>query len=119
MIYKDNFNKFLIFRILWWMIVITSAIFVGLWIFEGFPIILIGVGLFSNLVYIGNNIIKQLYFISILYFLGLLRHFPLIELSSPNFLLSLLLLTANHVLAFRHFGEVIKAPLSLEKKLGK
>jgi len=75
-------------KIIWWMIVLTSGFLVGLWIVEGFPLFMIGVALFSNLVY-----------------LGLLRHFPLIELSSPNFLLSLALLAANHVLAFRYFGE--------------
>merc|ERR1711937_943573 len=57
-------------KIIWWMIVIVSGFFAGLWILEGFPITMIGVGLFSNVVY-----------------LGLLRHFPLIELSSPNFIL--------------------------------
>lgn len=66
----------------------TSGFFIGLWLVEGFPLSLVGIGLFSNVVY-----------------LGLLRHFPLIELSSPNFLLSLILLAANHVLAFRFFGE--------------
>jgi len=75
-------------KIIWWMIVIVSGFFAGLWILEGFPITMIGVGLFSNVVY-----------------LGLLRHFPLIELSSPNFILSLILLAINHVLAFRYFGE--------------
>jgi len=70
------------------MIVITSFIFVGLFIVEGFPFKLISVGLFSNVVY-----------------LGLLRGFPMIDLSSPNFILSLIMLTINHVLAFGHFGE--------------
>jgi len=75
-------------RIIWWMIVTTSFIFVGLFIVEGFPFKLIAVGLFSNVVY-----------------LGLLRGFPMIDLSSPNFILSLIMLTINHVLAFGHFGE--------------
>ena len=30
----------------------------------------------------------------------------MIDLSSPNFILSLIMLTINHVLAFGHFGEV-------------
>merc|ERR1712180_557407 len=75
-------------RIIWWMIVATSFIFIGLFIVEGFPFKLIAVGLFSNVVY-----------------LGLLRGFPMIDLSSPNFILSLIMLTINHVLAFGHFGE--------------
>ena len=44
--------------------------------------------------------------IIIFVFLGLLRGFPMIDLSSPNFILSLIMLTINHVLAFGHFGEV-------------
>ena len=44
--------------------------------------------------------------IIIFMFLGLLRGFPMIDLSSPNFILSLIMLTINHVLAFGHFGEV-------------
>ena len=40
------------------------------------------------------------------FFSGLLRTFPLIELSSPNFILSLILLAANHYLAFNYFGDV-------------
>jgi len=36
------------------MIVITSGFFIGLWIGEGFPLFMIGVGLFSNLVYLGK-----------------------------------------------------------------
>ena len=42
------------FRIIWWMIVTTSFIFVGLFIVEGFPLKLIAVGLFSNVVYLGK-----------------------------------------------------------------
>ena len=44
--------------------------------------------------------------IIIFVFSGLLRGFPMIDLSSPNFILSLIMLTINHVLAFGHFGEV-------------
>lgn len=47
-------DKF-IFRIIWWMIVTTSFIFVGLFIVEGFPFKLIAVGLFSNVVYLGKH----------------------------------------------------------------
>ncbi|CAG5112116.1 Oidioi.mRNA.OKI2018_I69.chr2.g6369.t1.cds [Oikopleura dioica] len=76
-------------RLLRYMIFASTAIFVGLLLFEGFPFLMILVGLFSNLVYF-----------------GLLRTFPLIELSSPNFILSLILLAANHYFAFSYFGDV-------------
>jgi len=76
-------------RIVYFLIVATSAIFIGLLLFESFPLKLIATGLFSNLVY-----------------MGLLRAFPMIDLSSPNFILSLIMLTVNHVFAFGYFGEV-------------
>lgn len=75
-------------KIIRWMIIITCGILIGLLIFEGFPFKLIGAGLFSNVVYS-----------------GLLRSFPMIELSSPNFILSLIMLAINHILAFSYFGE--------------
>ena len=85
------------------MIFASTAIFVGLLLFEGFPFLMILVGLFSNLVYFGKKV-GYLPFDYI--FLGLLRTFPLIELSSPNFILSLILLAANHYFAFSYFGDV-------------
>jgi len=75
-------------RLLRYMIFISTGIYIGLLIMEGFPFMMILVGLFSNLVYF-----------------GLLRTFPLIELSSPNFILSLILLAANHYFAFSYFGD--------------
>lgn len=44
---------------------------IGLYVFEHFPTSMIGVGLFTNLVYF-----------------GLLQTFPFIMLTSPNFILS-------------------------------
>lgn len=49
----------------------STAVLVGLYLFEGFPTLMIGVGLFTNLVYF-----------------GLLQTFPYIMLTSPNFILS-------------------------------
>ncbi|MEQ2196435.1 hypothetical protein XENOCAPTIV_027230 [Xenoophorus captivus] len=53
------------------MILFSTGVLVGLYVFEGFPLFMVGVGLFTNLVYF-----------------GLLRTFPYILLSSPNFILS-------------------------------
>ncbi|NXQ21121.1 TX261 protein, partial [Peucedramus taeniatus] len=66
----------------------SSAVQVGLFLFERFPALLVGSGLFSNLVY-----------------LGLLQSFPCIVLSSSNFLLSCVLVLVNHYLAFQYFAE--------------
>lgn len=49
----------------------STAVLVGLYVFERFPTYMIGVGLFTNLVYF-----------------GLLQTFPFIMLTSPNFILS-------------------------------
>ena len=49
----------------------STAVLIGLYVFERFPTYMIGVGLFTNLVYF-----------------GLLQTFPFIMLTSPNFILS-------------------------------
>lgn len=49
----------------------SSAVLVGLYLFEHFPAFMVGVGLFTNLVYF-----------------GLLQTFPFIILTSSNFILS-------------------------------
>ncbi|XP_064275221.1 protein TEX261 [Passer domesticus] len=75
-------------RIIKSMIWFSSAVQLGLFLFEHFPPFLVATGLFSNLVY-----------------LGLLQSFPCIVLSSSNFLLSCVLVVVNHYLAFQYFAE--------------
>ncbi|XP_033016989.1 protein TEX261 isoform X3 [Lacerta agilis] len=58
-------------RIIKYMIWFSTAVLVGLYLFEHFPGLMVGVGLFTNLVYF-----------------GLLQTFPFIMLTSPNFILS-------------------------------
>ncbi|NXD74599.1 TX261 protein, partial [Eolophus roseicapillus] len=58
-------------RIIKYMIWFSSAVLVGLYLFEQFPGFMVGVGLFTNLVYF-----------------GLLQTFPFIVLTSSNFILS-------------------------------
>uniref|UniRef100_A0A803V839 Protein TEX261 n=1 Tax=Ficedula albicollis TaxID=59894 RepID=A0A803V839_FICAL len=58
-------------RIIKYMIWFSSAVLVGLYLFEQFPAFLVGMGLFTNLVYF-----------------GLLQTFPFIVLTSSNFILS-------------------------------
>ncbi|XP_068045250.1 protein TEX261 [Anomalospiza imberbis] len=75
-------------RIIKSMIWFSSAVHLGLFLFEHFPALLVATGLFSNLVY-----------------LGLLQSFPCLVLSSSNFLLSCVLVVVNHYLAFQYFAE--------------
>ncbi|KAM9585079.1 protein TEX261 isoform 1-T1 [Trichechus inunguis] len=75
-------------RIIKYMIWFSTAVLIGLFVFEHFPTYMIGVGLFTNLVYF-----------------GLLQTFPFIMLTSPNFILSCGLVVVNHYLAFQFFAE--------------
>ncbi|KAG8431097.1 hypothetical protein GDO86_019433 [Hymenochirus boettgeri] len=75
-------------RIIKYMIWFSSAVLICLYLFEKFPIIMISIGLFTNVVYF-----------------GLLQTFPFIMLSSPNFILSCALVVLNHYLAFQYFAE--------------
>ncbi|CAD7677552.1 unnamed protein product [Nyctereutes procyonoides] len=75
-------------RIIKYMIWFSTAVLIGLYVFEHFPTFMIGVGLFTNLVYF-----------------GLLQTFPFIMLTSPNFILSCGLVVVNHYLAFQFFAE--------------
>ncbi|XP_078492130.1 protein TEX261-like [Ciona intestinalis] len=71
------------------MLMVSCVVYVGLWLFESFPFTIIAVGLFTNLVEF-----------------SLLRSFPFIELTSPNFIGTVLLVFVNHYLAFKYFNEV-------------
>ncbi|CAO2605688.1 Protein TEX261 [Lemmus lemmus] len=75
-------------RIIKYMIWFSTAVLIGLYVFEHFPTSMIGMGLFTNLVYF-----------------GLLQTFPFIMLTSPNFILSCGLVVVNHYLAFQFFAE--------------
>ena len=59
-----------------------------LYLLDSFPLHLTLLGLFSHLIYLQN-----------------LRSFPLVRLADPFFLLSILLVFANHYIAFRHFQK--------------
>uniref|UniRef100_A0A8C5Q1G3 Protein TEX261 n=1 Tax=Leptobrachium leishanense TaxID=445787 RepID=A0A8C5Q1G3_9ANUR len=75
-------------RIIKYMIWFSTGVLIGLYLFEKFPGVMIGVGLFTNVVYF-----------------GLLQTFPFILLTSPNFILSCALVVLNHYLAFQYFAE--------------
>ncbi|XP_072262795.1 protein TEX261 [Pyxicephalus adspersus] len=75
-------------RIIKYMIWFSTGVLIGLYFFEKFPGIMIGVGLFTNVVYF-----------------GLLQTFPFIMLTSPNFIISCVLVVLNHYLAFQYFAE--------------
>ncbi|KAF4804156.1 Protein TEX261 [Turdus rufiventris] len=78
-------------RIIKYMIWFSSAVLVGLYLFEQFPAFLVGMGLFTNLVYF-----------------GLLQTFPFIVLTSSNFILSCG--QASNPPALGNFGEFLGFP---------
>ncbi|XP_003975979.1 protein TEX261 [Takifugu rubripes] len=75
-------------RIINYMIMFSTAVLAGLYLFESFPLLMVGIGLFTNVVYF-----------------GLLQTFPYIMLSSPNFILSCVLVVVNHYMAFQYFAQ--------------
>ncbi|KAJ8342064.1 hypothetical protein SKAU_G00319920 [Synaphobranchus kaupii] len=75
-------------RIIKYMILLSTVVLVCLYVFEGFPVLMVATGLFTNLVYF-----------------GLLQSFPYILLTSPNFILSCALVVVNHYMAFQYFAE--------------
>ncbi|ELT98312.1 hypothetical protein CAPTEDRAFT_144139 [Capitella teleta] len=72
-----------------YMIWLTSLVYIGFIIFESLSMSLMLLGLASNGVY-----------------LLLLKNFPFIELSSPIFLFSLVLIIINHYMSFSYFASV-------------
>lgn len=62
--------------------------YIGLYLFDDVPLTLISTGLLSHIVYY-----------------LLLADFPYFNLTSISFILSILLLIGNHVLAFKYFRQ--------------
>ncbi|RMZ82861.1 hypothetical protein DV737_g1907, partial [Chaetothyriales sp. CBS 132003] len=70
------------------LVYVVIAIQTLLWLVDGLPFSLIALGVASHLVYMSN-----------------LRHFPIVKLTDPLFILSCILVIINHWLWFRHFSE--------------
>lgn len=75
-------------RLIKYLIVSVSCVYGGLFLFESLPLSMTLTGLFSTLLYS-----------------TLLPNFPDIDLSSPSFILSLILVFVNHYLAFGYFSQ--------------
>ncbi|EGW32411.1 uncharacterized protein SPAPADRAFT_139419 [Spathaspora passalidarum NRRL Y-27907] len=86
-------------RFLTKLIYFIIAVFVLLIIFDGFPIKLTLLSIFSYYVYLQN-----------------LKRFPYVELTSPIFLISCVLVVANHFLWFNHFHTPYIPPLEVRLK---
>lgn len=75
-------------KVIRWMIISVIAVYVGLFMFENLPTSLVAGGLVAQ---IGH--------------LALLSSFPFFSVSSPSFILSVVMVLLNHYLAFSFFGE--------------
>ena len=83
-------------RILQRIIYAIGGIFLLLWIFDGFPFKLTCFSIISYYIYLQN-----------------LNKFPYVELTSPIFLVSCVLVIANHFLWFDHFHNPYIPPLEV------
>ncbi|KAL9619794.1 MAG: hypothetical protein Q9160_005630 [Pyrenula sp. 1 TL-2023] len=70
------------------LIYLVTTLHLLLWLIDSFPLRLTLLGILSHIVYASN-----------------LRHFPVVKLADPLFLLSCGLVVGNHWLWFRHFSD--------------
>jgi len=75
-------------KVIRWMIITVIATYIGLFMFENLPISLVLGGLLAQ---VGH--------------LALLSSFPFFSISSPSFILSVVMVVLNHYFAFSFFGE--------------
>ncbi|XP_005089622.1 protein TEX261 [Aplysia californica] len=75
-------------KIIKYLIYATILIYIGMLLFEDFTILMIGSGLASCVAY-----------------LLVLNDFPFFYVSSPSFIVSIVLLVFNHYIAFSHFSR--------------
>ncbi|XP_046385617.1 protein TEX261 isoform X1 [Ischnura elegans] len=76
-------------KVIWWMVVGTLLIYLGFFLFEDFPRSFIICGLISQIAH-----------------LCILKTFPFFVLTSPAFIIGVVMLFVNHYLAFQYFSSV-------------
>jgi len=75
-------------KVIRWMIVMVLGIYICLFFFEDLPVSLILCGLLAQVAH-----------------LALLSNFPFFSVSSPAFIMAVVMVLVNHYFAFSHFGE--------------
>ncbi|XP_040576407.1 protein TEX261 [Lepeophtheirus salmonis] len=75
-------------KVIKWSVMTTLGLYVGLFLFEGFPTTLVLCGLLSQT----NHLL-------------LLSSFPFFAVFSPSFIIAIVFVFVNHYLAFQFFGE--------------
>jgi hypothetical protein len=75
-------------KVIRWMIVMVIGTYICLFFFEDLPVSLILCGLIAQVAH-----------------LALLSNFPFFSVSSPAFVMAVVMVLVNHYFAFSHFGE--------------
>jgi len=75
-------------RVIRWMTVGVLLTYGGLFLFEDLPPLMVGCGVFAQVSH-----------------LALLSSFPFFVVTSPSFILAVIMVLVNHYLAFQHFGD--------------
>ncbi|XP_067004783.1 protein TEX261 [Anabrus simplex] len=76
-------------KIIWWMIVMTLFSYIGFLLFEDFPTSITMCGIVSQAAH-----------------LFILNTFPYVVITSPSFIIGIIMLVVNHYLAFQYFATV-------------
>merc|ERR1712192_101221 len=75
-------------KVIRWMVVLVLMTYIGLFIFENIPTSLVVGGILAQLAH-----------------LALLSSFPFFSVSSPSFVVAVIMVLVNHYFAFSYFGE--------------
>jgi len=75
-------------KVIRWMIILVLLTYGGLFLFEDIPPIMLVCGMLAQVSH-----------------LALLSSFPFFVISSPSFVLAVIMVIVNHYLAFQHFGN--------------
>jgi len=75
-------------KVIRWMVILVLVTYIGLFIFENIPTTLVVCGIIAQLTH-----------------LALLSSFPFFNVSSPSFILAVIMVLVNHYFAFSYFGE--------------
>nr|CAD7452482.1 unnamed protein product [Timema tahoe] len=76
-------------KIIWWVVLVTSLLYIGIFLFEELPLSMVVCGFISQIAH-----------------LFILKTFPYVVVTSPAFLVAVVLLVVNHYLAFQYFASV-------------
>ncbi|XP_066145492.1 protein TEX261 [Euwallacea fornicatus] len=75
-------------KVIWWMNVTVTSLYICLWLFENFPTVMIICGILAQ----------------VCHFM-ILSNFPFVAFSSPQFIFGMIFVLVNHYFAFSYFSS--------------